>query len=105
MIFRPEHFFFNRQDNCHPSPHTAAEISNKLFNEWVDKQPVVYGWQEKGGFLMSEWMSVPGADTHRARLCMIEPIVTEHECVPEFISRPVCKICGTHLKMKWERVK
>ena len=108
MIYKPSDFWDvreedNGQGGSNPVYKDISDISNKLFNEWLDKQPVVY--RAGDDVNLSWWPKEFGHDTHRARLVCIEPIVTEHECAPEFISRPVCKICGTHLKMKWERVK
>ena len=111
MIFKPTDFSdcYKWNDNFGSPVDAIAHQANKLFNEWLDKQPVVYGYDEVG------WGDERlDNDTHRARLVCIEPIVQEHECWPVEVNTfekatlgygwtTQCKICGAELRATWSK--
>jgi len=52
---------------------TISDMSNTLFNQWLDKQVVVYG-SGKRQWCDISWGSVGVTDTHTARLVNITKI-------------------------------
>lgn len=121
-LFKPEDFEYiwgQSTTGAEDYGHPIAEIANKKLQEWLEQQPVVYA-EKKEGFQPWHNVEFVGA-THRARICMIEPLVQEHECEPVWYIKEVwlsdglvspsyfgnckCRICGAELVAKWGRVK
>lgn len=121
MIFKPEDFYSRTWIQEYiGSPVSgkvvscldAADIANKLFQEWLEKQPVVYSFYT--GAIDNVWTEEQSTlDSHKARLVCIEPIqkkCEKHEPIElAKISdaalglgwKCVCKHCGVELVAEW----
>lgn len=85
MIFNRNQFsVWHEGHECDPTDQEAAEIAQKLFDEWVKKNigfgMIVYGYQDfdNGGWWKFCDLECEGLDTHKAILIDIEEI-KKHE--------------------------
>ena len=109
MIFKPEHFnvlnwtqkyFGQSVSGKVVSCLDAADIANKLFQEWLEKQPMVYEATTYAGMWLHDR---PVTETNKARLVMIEPIqkkCEKHEPRLDELMH-VCRHCGVELVAEW----
>lgn len=94
IVFKPEDFAEDQPYVDYKS-HRSAKIANKLFQEWLEKQPVIMGekikstgafiWTDPQHTFPAEPYYVLGA-THQAHLVQIEPVqkkCEKHEPVTE----------------------
>ena len=81
MIFKPEDFFTDSDGILYS--HAAATRANKLFQEWLEKQKRVYGFNAEG----APWLETPHRERGlRGYIVCIEPIqkkCEKHEPVIE----------------------
>lgn len=73
LVFRAEAFWPDR----HPGlSKEAAEIANRIFRDWLSRQPVVAGFKDSEGWQMGQSPD-DGLDTHRARLVCVEKLESD----------------------------
>lgn len=108
LVFKPEMFLVNHGAL---TPVGMADVAQKVFNEWLEKQTVVYGYGI-GAMKSSLWnMNGPEKErqphTHKAYLVCIEDIKgCEHNGHITVIQKGLfkCSDCDKELKPKngWE---
>ncbi len=108
--------FLTEFETASTAQQEAAKICQRIFEEWLEDQPVVYGRKETGstdglcGFAELRY----SYDTHKARLVCVEPIKPE-ECehpTKSILSPNIsfdlfrCLECGHFIKPKgWEIIE
>lgn len=100
LEFKPDMFTY-----CGIPPnefsYDASRTAQKAFDEWLEKQTVVYARQDRYGWTTEE----SPLDTHKAYLVCIEDIEEcEHKNIKYYLSLIQCKDCNKQLKPKngWE---
>lgn len=107
-FFKPQDFENLSVIYYKAAPETAAEIANYKLEKLIESWPVVYGTiilEVQHNYTSGQG----GADTHKARLAFIEPIVREpckhepawgvHLSFRE--NNAVCRHCNIELTATW----
>lgn len=68
LVFRAEDF------GPHHSAAIIADLANRIFRDWLERQPVVYGWKAANDEWVMDTRVLPEESTHHARLVCVEPL-------------------------------
>lgn len=111
LIFKPEMF---QKEICATSmsaikqdtdKYESAALAQKAFDEWLEKQTVVYGFGAHDGW---GWRTDSrNGETKKAYVVCIEDIKEcEHKNIKYYLSLIQCKDCNKQLKPKngWEEI-
>lgn len=106
LEFKPEDFLLYDQELL--TPKRIAIRAQGVFEQWLEKQPVVYFSEQFPHILNRNKPPLEHYDTHTARLVDIQEIKKEceHKRIAhwnfDFKTEVTCLDCNKKLKAKWE---